>query len=172
MLLHVASYVLYVCVLLHSTLFSWWVGWSYFTKTTCTCSFIWQPVVGSVRLVYRRTCFKHPVTNCFATDRSKVVTPRFLIFVNCLWRPLWNWLLYNRILFSSLFVSVWGCCVCWMWPFLIGIFHCFHYKSEQSPILPIWLRTYVISKIVFNQWCYRLASLKAVEHESYICVYI
>ncbi len=82
-----ASYVLYVCVLLHATLSGWSVGWSYFTKTTCACLFIREPVGASVRLVHPRTWFKPPVANCFATDRSKAVTPRVLFFVNCLWCP-------------------------------------------------------------------------------------
>ncbi len=82
-----ASYVLYVCVLLHATLSGWSVGWSYFTKTTCACLFIREPVGASVRLVHPRTWLKPPVANCFATDRSKAVTPRVLFFVNCLWCP-------------------------------------------------------------------------------------
>ena len=100
------SYVLYVCMLLHTTLLSWWVGWSYFTKTTCACLLIWEPVGASVRLVHPRTWFKPPVAICFATDRSKAVTPRVLTFVNCLWRLFWNWLLYNHAVFSSL---LFGC---------------------------------------------------------------
>jgi hypothetical protein len=63
---------------------------------------IWKPVDGSVRLVHPRTWFKPPVSNCFATDRSKAVTPRVLTFDNCLWRIFFNWLLYNHALFSSL----------------------------------------------------------------------
>ncbi len=46
-----------------------------------------------------------PVANCFATDRSKTVTPRFLIFVNCLWRLFEN----DYYMLSSLyFLAVWG----------------------------------------------------------------
>jgi hypothetical protein len=57
------------------------VGWSYSTRTICTCLFIWEPKKASVRLVHPRTSFKPPMANCFATDRSKVVTPRVVIFV-------------------------------------------------------------------------------------------
>jgi NAD-dependent SIR2 family protein deacetylase len=62
-----ASYVLhvYVCVLLHATLLSWWLGLGYFTKTTCTCLFIWELVGASVRLLHPRTWFKPRVANCF-----------------------------------------------------------------------------------------------------------
>jgi hypothetical protein len=48
-----------------------WSEWS----QACTCLFLWEPVVASVRLVHPRTWFKPPVANCFATDRSKAVTP-------------------------------------------------------------------------------------------------
>ena len=95
---------LYVCMLLHATLLSWWVGWSYFTKTTCACLLIWEPVGASVRLVHPRTWFKPPVAICFATDRSKAVTPRVLTFVNCLWRHFETD--YNHAVFSSL---LFGC---------------------------------------------------------------
>ena len=99
-----ASYVLYVCVLLHATLSGWSVGWSYFTKTTCACLFIREPVGASVRLVHPRTWFKPPVANCFATDRSKAVTPRVLFFVNCLWCPFEiNILIYTCSLSLSSF---------------------------------------------------------------------
>ena len=101
-----ASYVLYTCMFLHATLLSWCVGWSYFTKTTCTCLLIREPVGASVRLVHPRIWFKPPVANCFASDRSKAVTPRVLTFVNCLWCLFWNWLLYNHAVFSSL---LFGC---------------------------------------------------------------
>jgi hypothetical protein len=72
-----ASYVLYVCVLLHATLSGWSVGWSYFTKTTCACLFIREPVGTKVSLVHLRTWFKPPVANCFATDRNKAVSHGF-----------------------------------------------------------------------------------------------
>jgi hypothetical protein len=74
-----ASYVLYVCVILHATSLSRWVGWSYFIKTTCTCLLICEPFGASVRLVQSRTWFKPSMANCFATDGSKVVTPRVLL---------------------------------------------------------------------------------------------
>ena len=93
-------------MLLHATLSSWSVGWSYFTKTTCAFLFIWEHDGASLRLVHPRTWFKPPVANCFATDRSNAVTPRVLTFVNCLWRLFWNWLLYNHAVFSSL---LFGC---------------------------------------------------------------
>ena len=57
------------------------MGWSYFNKTSCACLFIREPVGASVRLVHPRTWFKPPVANCFATDRSKAVTPQVLIFI-------------------------------------------------------------------------------------------
>jgi hypothetical protein len=38
----------------------------------------------SVRLVHPRTWFRPRVAICFATDRSKPVTPGFLLFYNCL----------------------------------------------------------------------------------------
>jgi hypothetical protein len=79
-----ASYVFNVFVLFHATLLSWWAGWSYFTKTTCNCLLLWEPVGASLRLVHTRTWLKPPVTNCFATDRSKAVTPMVLCFVNWL----------------------------------------------------------------------------------------
>jgi hypothetical protein len=53
----------------------------------------------SVRLVHPRTLFKPQVANCFATDRSKAVTSRVLIFVNCLWCLFWNWSFYMPCLF-------------------------------------------------------------------------
>ncbi len=84
-------------MLLHTTLLSWWVGWSYFTMTTCTCLIIWEPVGTSVRLVHPRTWFKPPMANCFATDRSKAVTPKVLFFVNCGVRH-WNWYSYKNML--------------------------------------------------------------------------
>jgi hypothetical protein len=83
-----------------------WACWSYFTKTKCTCLFIWEPVGASVRLVHPRTWFKPPAANCFATDRSKAVTYRVLNFVNCLWCLFWNWSVYNHVLFPSL---LFGC---------------------------------------------------------------
>jgi hypothetical protein len=98
------SYVLYVCVLLHTTLLSGWVGWSYFTKTTCACLLIWEPVGASVRLVHPRTWFKPTVAICFPSDRSKAVTPQLLICVNCLWCLFWNCSFYkpcSLFLFSS-----------------------------------------------------------------------
>jgi hypothetical protein len=86
-----SSYGLYVCVVLHATLSSWGLGWSYLNKTTWTCLFIWEPVVASVRLVHSRTWLKPQVANCFYTERPNAVTPRVLMFVNCLWCLSWNW---------------------------------------------------------------------------------
>ncbi len=97
-----ASYVLYVCVLLHAKLSGWSVGWSYFTKTSCACLFIREPVGASVRLVRYRTLFKPPVANCFATDRSKAVTQGFsfsLIVCGVLLKLIF---LYTHALFPSL----------------------------------------------------------------------
>jgi hypothetical protein len=78
-----AAYVLYVCVLLPATLTSWWVGWSYLTKTTCICLFVWEPDGASVRSVHPRIRFKPPVANCFATDRFKAVAQKILFFAVC-----------------------------------------------------------------------------------------
>jgi hypothetical protein len=50
------------------------------------CLLLHLPGGASVRLVHARTWFKPAIANCFATDRSKAVTPRVLTFVNCLWR--------------------------------------------------------------------------------------
>jgi hypothetical protein len=83
----------------------------------------WKPVVASVRLVHPRTWFKPTVANCFATDRSKAVTPQVFSFVNCLWCLFWNWSFYYPCSLSLYFLAVWGGCVFWMWPFLICIFH-------------------------------------------------
>jgi hypothetical protein len=44
----------------------------------------------SVRLEHHRTWFQPLVANCFATDRSKAVTPRVIFFVYCLWCLFWN----------------------------------------------------------------------------------
>jgi hypothetical protein len=83
-----------------------WNGFD--SGSCCACLLIWEPVRASVRLVQPRTWFKPPVAICFATDRSKAVTPRVLTFVNCLWRLFWNWLLYNHAVFSSLFFGCVG----------------------------------------------------------------
>jgi hypothetical protein len=100
-----ASYVLYVCVILSAKLSCWWA---------------------SVRMVHPRIWFKPPVAISFSTDRSKAVTTRVLTFVICLWPLFWNWSLHNHALFSSLLLHyVWEGCVCWMWPFLICLFHFF-----------------------------------------------
>ncbi len=131
-----ASYVLYVCVLLHATLSGWSVGWSYFTKTTCACLFKREPVGASVRLVHPRTWFKPPVANCFATDRSKAVTSRVLFFVNCLWCPFEINILYAHALFPSLIFAAWGGCVFWVWRFLICIFH-FFFKLASVVDVPV-----------------------------------
>ncbi len=45
--------------------------------------FIWEPIAASVRFVRPRTWFKPPVENCFATDRSKAVTPMVIVFIVC-----------------------------------------------------------------------------------------
>jgi hypothetical protein len=52
----------------------------YFTKTTCACLVIWEPVGERVRLVHHRTWFKPQWQNC---DHSKRVSTRILIFVKC-----------------------------------------------------------------------------------------
>jgi hypothetical protein len=98
----------------------------YFTKTPCTCLFIWEHVGASVRLVHPRTWFKHLVANYFATDCSKAVTPRVLFFVNFLWCLIWNWYSYtckHMFSFPLHFIAAWGGCVFWVWWFLICIFH-------------------------------------------------
>jgi hypothetical protein len=86
----------------HATLLGWWVGWSYFTRTTCTCLLIRESVGASARLVHPRTWFKPPVEDCFAIDRSNAVTLWVLTFVNCLWHLFLIWVLLNYALFSSL----------------------------------------------------------------------
>jgi hypothetical protein len=45
-------------------------------------------------LVHPTSWITPPVANCFATDRSKAVTPMVLVFVNCLWCLIWNWYLF------------------------------------------------------------------------------
>jgi hypothetical protein len=134
-------YVLNVCMLLHATLSSWWVGLSYFTKTTCTCLLIWEAVGASVRLVHpriSRTWLKLPVANCFATDRYKAVTHWVLFLVICLWCLFWNSSFYYTYPFFPLdLLAVWWRCVFWMWPFLICTFHLFCNTWYLQQLFPI-----------------------------------
>jgi hypothetical protein len=81
-----ASYVLYVCVLLHANVVKLMDGLKLLFNQDNLYLFVHVRTCGaSVRLVHPRTEFK--VANSSTTDRSKVVTPRVLIFVNCLWCP-------------------------------------------------------------------------------------
>jgi hypothetical protein len=102
---------------------------SYFTKTICTCLFIWEHVGASVRLLHPRTWFKPQWQ--IATDRSR--TPMVLFFVKCLWCLIWNWYCYKTTLSFSLYVlAAWGGCVFWAWRFLICIFHFFLSNTIQE----------------------------------------
>jgi hypothetical protein len=56
----------------------------------------------SVRLVHPRTWFKPPVAHCFISNRYRAVTPRVLIYVDCLLiiradLKLWNYLNISKL---------------------------------------------------------------------------
>jgi hypothetical protein len=84
-----ASYLLYVCVLLTATMSSWWLGWNYSPgELVLVC--LYENLLGQVCSWCTRKPGLNPLVAFFSTDRSNAINPRVLCCVYCLLCPFWG----------------------------------------------------------------------------------